>query len=101
MHTKALPYLESGPKLNDNHYSSISVGEKINVGSAITNALIFIAGDGDVISDNKHGKTGRRFQCKSPPAQAKFFEWLHDPFILALDSGAGRPSAADQVEYAR
>lgn len=101
MHTKALPYLESGPELNSKHYSSISVGERINVGSAITNAPIFVAGDGEVISDNKHGEKGRRFQCTSTPAQAKFFEWLHDPFILALDSGAGGPSAADQVEYAR
>ena len=63
-----------------------NVGERINVTFAIPNTPTFVNGDGEVIWDDKHGKTGIRFQCTNPSEQAKFFEWLHDHLVMALDS---------------
>ena len=78
-------------------HASFTTGEKINVGFAIPNTSIFVSGDGEVIWDDKHGKTGIRFQCTSSPTQAKYFEWLHDHFIMALDTKVGGPRVLNQV----
>jgi PilZ domain len=75
------------------------IGERINVGFAIPNSDIFVSGDGEVIWDDKHGKTGIRFQCSNPSAQAKFFDWLHNHFIVALDTGDLMSSGSDKLAY--
>ena len=81
-------------------HTTLTVGEKINVGFAIPNTSIFVSGDGEVIWDDKHGKTGVRFQCSSGSAQGQFFDWLHDHFIMALDTGSGVHRRSDHVTYA-
>jgi DNA-binding response OmpR family regulator len=82
-------------------HESFTVGEKINVGFAVPNTSIFVSGEGEVIWDDKHGKTGVRFQCTNSTSQARFFEWLHDHFITELDTEPGAGHVPDQVVHAR
>ncbi len=65
---------------------AFGVGARVNVVFAIPGSTHCVNGNGEVIWDDKHGKTGIRFQCTNAREQVKFFEWLHDHLIMALDT---------------
>src|SRR5437879_3424125 len=67
--------------------SSFVVGEPINLAFAIPNTDIFLTGEGKIIWDDKHGKTGITFECVNGSSQFRYYEWLHDHFFIRESNG--------------
>jgi DNA-binding response OmpR family regulator len=62
--------------------SAFVVGEPVHLAFAIPNTDIFVTGEGKIIWDDKHGKTGISFECVNGSAQSGYYEWLHDHFFM-------------------
>lgn len=81
-----------------NSQSSFIVGERISLVFAIPNTDVFVSGEGKVIWDDKHGKTGISFECSSSSAQSRYYEWLQDHFFMEK-SGTADSATSDQVAH--
>ena len=81
--------------------SPFQVGEDVNLGFAIPNADIFVGADGEVVWDDRRGTAGITFECANPAVQKRYFAWLHDHFVMALDGPAQNVDTSETVEYAR
>ena len=75
----------------------VPAGEQINIGFAIPNTDIFVSAKGKVIWDDKHGKTGITFECTCPSVEARFFNWLHDHFLMTLDTDVAKSDTTQQI----
>lgn len=71
-------------------------GESVNIAFAIPNTDVFVSAEGKVIWDDKHGKTGLSFECTSPSAQSRYYEWLHDHFFMR-QSDASHSNSSEQM----
>jgi len=81
--------------------SPFQVGEDVNLGFAIPNADIFVSGDGKVVWDDRRGTAGIIFDCSNPTVEKRYFAWLHDHFVMALDAPAENVDTTEKVEHAR
>jgi len=73
--------------------AALSIGEEIGVGFAIPNSDVFVAANGRVIWDDKHGKSGISFVCTNPHVEGRFAEWLDDKFFMERHSYVDDPEA--------
>ncbi|HKV78782.1 MAG TPA: PilZ domain-containing protein [Candidatus Sulfotelmatobacter sp.] len=76
------------------------VDEPVNIGFAIPNTDFFVGAEGRVIWDDKHGQAGISFECTNASIQLRFFEWLHDHFLMTVEphiSPSGTPESAHYV----
>jgi CheY-like chemotaxis protein len=83
-----------------NSLSSFIVGEPISLALAIPNTDVFVSGEGTVIWDDKHGKTGISFECSSPSVQSRYYEWLQDHFFMRQGDFADS-DLSEQVAHVR
>ena len=81
--------------------SPFQVGEDVNLGFAIPNADLFVSADGKVVWDDRRGTAGITFECSNLTVQNRYFVWLHDHFVMALDTPAQNVNTTEKVEYAR
>lgn len=79
---------------------SFLVGEEVKLAFAIPNTEIFVSADGKIIWDDKHGKSGIKFDCTSPSIQARYFDWLEDHFFMTRDADSAQLRLPEQVGYA-
>jgi len=59
-------------------------GEILRLVFALPQTDVVVMAEGTVIWDDGQGKSGIRFECSSPSAQARYFEWLHGHFFMRL-----------------
>jgi len=64
-----------------------SIGEPLYLLFAIPNTDISVCAEGAVIWDDKHGKTGVRFECTTASVKTRFIDWLHDQFFIQDAAG--------------
>jgi hypothetical protein len=72
-----------------NSTSGFIIGEEISIVFAIPNTEISVSGKGRIIWDDKHGKAGISFACTDTFVQARFWEWLHDQFVVTRQEVGG------------
>ena len=70
--------------------SNFIAGESVYIVFAIPNTDVFVSAEGKVIWDDKHGKTGVSFECTTPSAQPRYYEWLHDHFFMRQSHASDR-----------
>jgi hypothetical protein len=67
--------------------SSLEVGERVDILFAIPNANLLVSAEGTIVWDDKRGKTGISFECKSSSVRARLSDWLSDHFFMRLEGG--------------
>jgi hypothetical protein len=76
----------------------LDVGEQLTIALAIPNTDVSVNAEGTVIWDDRQGRAGIHFQCSSPVAQLRFFEWLHDRFFIRFDRMQTELSLAHEIQ---
>jgi DNA-binding response OmpR family regulator len=67
--------------------SSLELGERVDILFAIPNANLLVSVEGTIVWDDKRGKTGISFECKSSSVRARLSDWLSDHFFMHLEGG--------------
>jgi len=69
-------------------------GESIKLNFQVPGAELTLSAEGSVVWEDKHGKAGINFQCRSAEDQNRFAAWLDHEFYMGTSIGVGRSRAA-------
>jgi DNA-binding response OmpR family regulator len=66
--------------------SSLTLGEEVEIVLLLQGAGLTIRASGAVVWDDKHGKSGISFRCRTPQMQAELDSWLGAHFFELLSA---------------
>ncbi len=64
---------------------TFEAGEDVEINLRIEDVALSVLGIGKIIWDDRHGKAGAAFHCKSPEQQSSFSSWLDNHFYAQFD----------------